>query len=171
MAEQPSLEALASQLTAAVTEYKDGSGNAGLLARKQIIGLAHSIINEVKEPGETPFEYSVYVCHFYCFFSFLVLVTSCDTPCCPPLVVSIFTHLSLSSSPSCYRIQGRSCLFFFLPASRYLYALRVSVSLCPVLPALFASPCLLVSRALVSRIFFVALVQSAPTHDGRFEIR
>lgn len=56
-----SLEALTQQLAEEVSNYKDPSGNAGLLQRKKILDAAKKIIDEVKEPGETPFEYSISV--------------------------------------------------------------------------------------------------------------
>lgn len=57
-----SLDALTQQLSEEVGNYKDTSGNAGLLQRKKILNAAKQIIDEVKEPGETPFEYSISVC-------------------------------------------------------------------------------------------------------------
>lgn len=64
------LETLTLQLFEVVKDYDNLSGNAGLFARKNIINIAKEIIRAVKEPGETPFEYSVYVrfslhCNFW----------------------------------------------------------------------------------------------------------
>lgn len=61
VSERRSLETLTRQLSDTVKGYDDPSGNTGLYTRKKIINIAKEIIEKVKEPQETPFEYSVKV--------------------------------------------------------------------------------------------------------------
>jgi hypothetical protein len=56
-----SLETWASNLLEAARAYKSASGQQSLRLRSQMTDAANQIINAVKEPEETPFEYSVQV--------------------------------------------------------------------------------------------------------------
>jgi hypothetical protein len=56
-----SLETWAANLADAAKAYKGASGQQSLLLRSKMTNAAKQIINAVKEPGETPFEYSVQV--------------------------------------------------------------------------------------------------------------
>jgi hypothetical protein len=56
-----SLESWAANLADAAKAYKGASGQRSLLLRNKMSYAAKQIINAVKDPGETPFEYSVQV--------------------------------------------------------------------------------------------------------------
>lgn len=56
-----SLKALSTDLSAAVDGYTDTKGPDAFAQRKKIIALAQDIINDVKEPRESPFDYCVSV--------------------------------------------------------------------------------------------------------------
>lgn len=56
-----SLRGWAADLADAAKAYKGASGQDGLLLRSKISASAKQIINAIKEPGETCFEYSVQV--------------------------------------------------------------------------------------------------------------
>lgn len=55
------LQTWATDLADAAKAYKGASGQQSLLLRSKMTDAAKQIINAVKEPGETPFEYSVQV--------------------------------------------------------------------------------------------------------------
>jgi hypothetical protein len=56
-----SLETWAASLADAAKAYKGVSGQQSLLLRNKMTDAAKQIINAVRDPGETPFEYSVQV--------------------------------------------------------------------------------------------------------------
>ncbi len=56
-----SLQTWATKLVEATKAYKGASGQQSLLLRTEMSETAKQIINAVKEPGETCFEYSVQV--------------------------------------------------------------------------------------------------------------
>ena len=56
-----SLETWAASLADAAKAYKGASGQQSLLLRSRMTDAVKQIINAVKDPGETPFEYSVQV--------------------------------------------------------------------------------------------------------------
>jgi hypothetical protein len=56
-----SLHALTQQIVDASKNYKDKSGQEGLLQRQRMTNAARQIINTVREPGETPYEFSTHV--------------------------------------------------------------------------------------------------------------
>jgi hypothetical protein len=56
-----SLQTWAADLMDTAKAYKGASGQQSLLLRSKMAGTAKQIINAIKEPGETPFEYSVQV--------------------------------------------------------------------------------------------------------------
>ncbi len=56
-----SLQQWATNLADAAKAYKGASGQQSLLLRSKMNDNAKQIINAIKEPGETPFEYSVQV--------------------------------------------------------------------------------------------------------------
>lgn len=56
-----SLQQWATNLADAAKAYKGASGQQSLLLRSEMSNNARQIINAIKEPGETPFEYSVQV--------------------------------------------------------------------------------------------------------------
>ena len=57
------LQALTNQIRESQREYKDPSGQQGLLLRQRMTNAARQIINIVREPGETPYEFSTHVSH------------------------------------------------------------------------------------------------------------
>jgi len=56
-----SLQALTQQISQASKDYKDPSGQQGLLLRQRMTNAARQIINTIREPGETPYEFSTHV--------------------------------------------------------------------------------------------------------------
>ncbi|OAL18498.1 hypothetical protein AYO20_11745 [Fonsecaea nubica] len=56
-----SLNALTNQIYETSKEYKDPSGQQGLLLRQRMTNAARQIINVVREPGETPYEFSTHM--------------------------------------------------------------------------------------------------------------
>lgn len=56
-----SLSALTEQITKASEGYADSTGQQGLLLRLRMASAAKQIINTVREPGETPYEFSTHV--------------------------------------------------------------------------------------------------------------
>ncbi len=56
-----SLQQWATNLADAAKAYRSASGQQSLLLRSKMSNDAKQIINAIKEPGETPFEYSVQV--------------------------------------------------------------------------------------------------------------
>jgi hypothetical protein len=56
-----SLNALTEQIVKASEDYGDSSGQHGLLQRQRMANAARQIINAVREPGETPYEFSTHV--------------------------------------------------------------------------------------------------------------
>ena len=53
-----SLNALTKQIAVTSKNYKDPSGQQGLLLRQRMTNAARQIINIIREPGETPYEFS-----------------------------------------------------------------------------------------------------------------
>jgi hypothetical protein len=56
-----SLKALTEQIVRASEEYNDSSGQHGLLQRQRMANAARQITNAIREPGETPYEFSTHV--------------------------------------------------------------------------------------------------------------
>jgi hypothetical protein len=56
-----SLQKWSADLVENAKTYKDVSGQEGLKLRLKMTDSARQIINAIKQPGETPFEYSVHV--------------------------------------------------------------------------------------------------------------
>lgn len=56
-----SLKALSNDLSQAIDSYTDSSGPEGFAQRKKIVALAKSIIDDVQDPLEKPFDYCVSV--------------------------------------------------------------------------------------------------------------
>ncbi|KIW32316.1 uncharacterized protein PV07_03870 [Cladophialophora immunda] len=56
-----SLNALTNQIYETSKDYKDPSGQQGLLLRQRMTNAARQIINVVREPGETPYEFSTHM--------------------------------------------------------------------------------------------------------------
>lgn len=56
-----SLNALTEQITKASEGYADSTGQQGLLLRLRMANAARQIINTIREPGETPYEFSTNV--------------------------------------------------------------------------------------------------------------
>lgn len=56
-----SLTALTDQITTASKNYSDTTGQQALLQRQRMVNAARQIINTVREPGETPYEFSTHV--------------------------------------------------------------------------------------------------------------
>ena len=56
-----SLTSLTKQISTAAKDYKDPSGQQGLLLRQRVVNAARQIINVIREPGETPYEFSTHV--------------------------------------------------------------------------------------------------------------
>jgi len=56
-----SLNALTKEIVEASKEYKDTSGQHGLLQRQRMANAARQIINTVRDPGETPYEFSTHM--------------------------------------------------------------------------------------------------------------
>lgn len=52
------LQALTNQIRETQKDYKDPSGQQGLLLRQRMTNAARQIINTIREPGETPYEFS-----------------------------------------------------------------------------------------------------------------
>ena len=55
------LRALTNQVSQTSKDYKDPSGQQGLLLRQRMTNAARQIINLIREPGETPYEFSTHV--------------------------------------------------------------------------------------------------------------
>jgi hypothetical protein len=55
------LHALTNQISQTSQDYKDPSGQQGLLLRQRMTNAARQIINIIREPGETPYEFSTHV--------------------------------------------------------------------------------------------------------------
>lgn len=67
-----SLNALTEQITTASKDYSDSTGQQGLLLRQRMVNAARQIISTIREPGETPYEFSTHV-RLMCLFSSLVM--------------------------------------------------------------------------------------------------